>query len=366
MRRICCFCESWESGGIESFLNNVLLHMDAADMQVDMVAACIRESVFTSGLQEKGVRFIELSGKLRSCQNIQLFRELLRSNHYDVAHFNLFQGLSLYYVQVAKEEGVPIRIAHSHNTALRKSRGRALKLALHRTGSRLLTGAATDLWACSHAAAEFLFDAAILKEKGYQFIPNGIELERFHFQPEVRKAVRAELELTDSFVIGNVGRLCYQKNQAFLLDVFAEVLKHRPNSRLLLIGEGDLKGELQEKAERLGIAGTVIFYGTTDRVERLYWAMDVFAFPSRFEGLGIAAVEAQAAGLPVICSQEVPPEALMTEAVQRVTANDVNVWADTLLTAEAAPARETGAQRVTDAGFAVQGVARQVKEKWLE
>lgn len=366
MRRVCCFCESWESGGIESLMNNILQNMDLTDIQVDIVAACINKSVFTSGLQEKGVHFIELSGEMRTFQNIQLFRELLRKRGYDVAHFNLFQGLSLYYVQVAKEEGVPIRIAHGHNTALRKSRGRVLKLLLHRAGSALFTNAATELWACSRAAADFLFESKVLKQKGYQFIPNGIDVERFRFQPEVRETVRAKLGLADSFVIGNVGRLCYQKNQDFLVEVFSEVLKQAPNSFLLIVGEGELKSDLQQKVKRLGIHKRVIFYGVSDHVEQLLWAMDVFAFPSRFEGFGIAAVEAQTTGLPVICSDEVPMEAFVTPVVRRETSDDVGAWAKALLSSKSMPARETGASLVADAGFAVDAVAARVKEKWLE
>lgn len=366
MRRVCCFCESWESGGIESLMNNILQKMDLTDIQVDIVAACINKSVFTSGLQEKGVRFIELSGEMRTFQNIQMFRELLRKRDYDVVHFNLFQGLSLYYIQVAKEEGVAIRIAHGHNTALRKSRGRVFKLILHRAGSVLFTNAATDLWACSRAAADFVFDSKVLKQKGYQFIPNGIDIERFRFRPEVREMVRAELGLADSFVIGNVGRLCYQKNQDFLLEVFSEVLKQTPNSFLFLVGEGEMKSDLQKKARRLGIHKRVIFYGLSDHVERLLWAMDVFAFPSRFEGFGIAAVEAQTTGLPVICSDQVPEEAFVTPVVKRVNLDDAEAWSEALLTAKTMPMRETGAKFVADAGFAMDDVVARVKEKWLE
>lgn len=330
MRRICCFCESWESGGIESFLNNVLLRMNLANMEIDIVAASVKNSVFTAGLKEHGIRFVELSGKLRSFENFRLFRQLLREQNYDVVHFNLFQGLSLHYVWIAKEEGVPVRIAHSHNTALRKSAGRQIKLLLHKLGSELFTGAATDLWACSGAAAEFLFPPRELKRRDFRFIPNGIETERFHFQETVRERIRAELGLSDAFVIGNIGRLCYQKNQSFLLDVFSEVIRRRPNSRLLLIGEGVDRAALESKATKLGIRDNVIFYGVTDHVEHLLWAMDVFAFPSLFEGLGIVAVEAQASGLPVICSEHVPKEVKVTEHL-RFAALDLSAWTDAIL-----------------------------------
>lgn len=363
MRRVCCFCERWESGGIESFLNNVLSHMDKTGMSIDIVAAKIHDSVFAAGLEAQGVRFIELSGQLRSSKNYRLFRELLRERQYDVVHFNLFQGMSLRYIRIAEKENIPIRIAHSHNTALRRSVGRMLKLLLHKIGGYMYADSATHFWACSQAAAEFLFPQKVLREKSYRFIPNGIQTQRFAFNSQMREAVREELGISDCFVIGNVGRLCYQKNQSFLLDVFAEVLNHRPESRLLLVGEGEDKAMLQEKAERLGVADKVIFYGVTKQVEKLFWAMDVFVFPSLFEGLGIVAVEAQAAGLPVICSEHIPPEAkIVCEAYTLPL--DVEKWAKDLQNLALERSR-TAVEDIQVAGFEVATVAVHIKNAYM-
>lgn len=361
MGRICCFCETWESGGIESFLHNVLLRLDLTETEVDLAAACIRESVFTAALREKGVRFVELSGRVRSPENGRRFRELLRQRQYDAVHFNLFQGLSLHYVRIAEEEGVPVRIAHSHNTALRRSVGRSLKLLLHRAGQRLYTASATELWACSEDAARFLFARDRLEADGYTFIPNGIETERFRFDGEVRRAVRRELGVGGAPVICSVGRLCGQKNQDFLLDVFAEVQRRRTDCFLLLVGEGDAEAALREKARRLGIAERVIFYGVTAHVERLLWAADVMAFPSLFEGLGIVAVEAQAAGLPVIASERVPREVYITPgAVRLALSAGAAVWAEQLLEAVPPHDRAASAARVRAAGFDVSDMAETV------
>ena len=329
--RVCCCCESWESGGIESFLTNALLRMDRTGLEVDIVAAELRESVFTEQLREAGVRFYELSGSLnRIARNSRLLQGIFEERKYNVFHLHAYQALSFRYLKQAKQSGIPVRIAHSHNTALRKSRGRWLKLRVHQAARFFLTGSATHLWACSKQAAEFLFSSKTLREKGYRFIPNGIEVERFRFNPEVRDQVRRELHCEEKSVIGNVGRLCYQKNQAFLLEVFAKVHGKRPDSVLLLVGDGEDRPMLEEQAERLGIREATIFYGTCGQVERLYWGMDVFAFPSRFEGLGIAAVEAQAAGLPVLCSEEVPEEALFTRQAKRIPL-EAGRWAQAIL-----------------------------------
>lgn len=363
-RKVCCFCESWESGGIESFLNNVITHLNSEQCQVDIVASRLKQSIFTESLQRIGVRFFELSGEQRKLvQNHRLFWNLIQRERYDVVHLNVFHGLSLYYARLAKKAGIPIRIVHSHNTALRMSLTRPIKQLIHEFAKRSYSGDATDLWACSEAAAGFLFHKKVLKKKGFLFIPNGIETKRFRFDSEARRSLRRKLGLEDCFVIGNVGRLCYQKNQEFLLDIFVEVKKQRPNSNLLLAGEGELREMLEQKAQKLGISDSIIFYGTSRNIEQLLWAMDVFVFPSRFEGLGIVAVEAQAAGLRVICSEHIPQETCVTDLFQRLPLDfGSSKWAETLLSIRADPiTRNEYPEKVKNAGFDISNVVAQIE-----
>lgn len=365
-RRILCFCERWESGGIESFLHNILSHMDLSKLEVDIVAASLKPSVFTQALQARGVRFLELSGSLRSAKNFFLFRQLLRERRYHVAHFNLFQGLSLCYVWIAKKEGVPVRIAHSHGAALRKSVTKPIKLLLHRTGGALFSGSATEFWACSQLAAEFLFPKDKRKTKGYHVIPNGIDAARFGFDPVLREQMRGELQLGNQFVVGHVGRLDYLKNQDFLLDVFAALHRNRPDCHLLLVGDGDDRGKLERKMQSLKLEDAVTFYGNSGNVEALLCAMDVFVFPSRSEGLGIAVIEAQSAGLPVLCSDRVPRQVHLTEHVRFLSLDSApELWAETALSMSAsAEVRAGGADRVKAAGFDVREVAAMVEKSY--
>ena len=359
--RVCCCCESWESGGIESFLTNVLLRMDRTGLEVDIVAAELRESVFTERLRKAGIHFYELSGNLnRIARNSRLLQKIFEERKYDVFHLHAYQALSFRYLRQAKRCGIPVRIAHSHNTALRKSRGRWLKLRVHQAARFFLTGSATHLWACSKQAAEFLFSSKTLREKGYRFIPNGIEVERFRFNPEVRDQVRRELHCEEKSVIGNVGRLCYQKNQAFLLEVFAKVHGKRPDSVLLLVGDGEDRPMLEEQAERLGIREATIFYGTCGQVERLYWGMDVFALPSRFEGLPVTGVEAQAAGLPCLFSDTVTRECEVGRNSQFLPPDAPGHWAEILLKAEPGN-RSEGAEAAKSAGFDIIDVAQRIE-----
>ncbi len=332
VRRVCCLCERWESGGIESFLCNVFTRMELRDLTVDIVASSLGESIFTRSLEKHGVHFFELSGSQRNVpENHRRFRELLKERKYDVVQVNAFHGLTLAYLRLAAEAGVPVRIAHGHNTALRWSLTRPLKMALHAWAKGRFTGYATELWACSKGAAAFLFSKKELRKWGFTFIPNGIDVERFRFDQAAREQTRRELGIENCFVAGNVGRLCYQKNQSFLLEVLAELVKVYPASRLLLVGEGEDRDKLIKRARELGLTDKTLFLGNRRDVERLYWAMDVFAFPSRFEGFGIAAIEAQAAGLPVFCSEAVPEEARVTALVKALPL-DPKAWAEALRT----------------------------------
>ena len=363
MRRVCCFCESWKSGGIEAFLCNILTRIDLSQIQVDIVTAHLGESVFTKQLQELGVQFYELSGNLRRVpENHQSFRLLLEERQYDIVYVNAYQSLSLYYLYMAKKAAVPVRIAHAHNTSLRKSLTRPLKLLIHRWARDQYTCYATALWACSKNAAEFLFSERELEQRGFTFIPNGIDTARFRFDPAVRESVRKELGLNGKFVIGNVGRLCYQKNQQFLIDVFTELLKQRPESCLLLIGEGDDESMLRQKARELAVTDRVLFCGVSEQVEQLMWAMDVFAFPSRFEGLGIAAIEAQATGLPVLASESVPKEAYVSPLYHsRPLGSGAEAWADALLQLDGNTAeRQEAVFAVRDAAFDIMETAEKL------
>lgn len=294
--------------------------------------------------------------------------EILQDRRYDVVHLNIFHGWSLRYAWLAKYAGVPTIVAHSHNTALRKSTVWPLKMLIHTLAKGFFSGYPTDFWACSALAANFLFSAKVLQKRGFHFVPNGIDTQRFAFSQHVREKLREKLNISGTYVIGNVGRLCGQKNQSFLLDVFRVALHKVPEASLLLVGEGRDMAALRKKAERLGVQKNVIFYGTSQSIEELLWAMDVFAFPSKFEGLGIAAVEAQAAGLPVVMSEFVPEEARLAKKVQVVPLEDgPERWADALLGAafENTTVRMAGASDVRNAGFDIADVAGQIEKFYL-
>lgn len=381
---ICFFCERWASGGIESFLYNLLSRWDLSQWQVHVVAACLEDSIFTEPLRQRGVCFLELSGDIHDLrENHRRFRQLLRENRYHVVHLHIYHGLSLYYARIARQEGVPLRIAHSHNGDLRKSPARWLKLWIHGWSRSCLEKDATHLLACSREAGEFLFGQKACGKRKIMLVPNGIDTERFCFDEEERARVREDLRLAGEFVLGSVGRLCGQKNQEFLLEVFAHVVKTIPESRLLLVGDGEDREQLQSLAQRLGIAERVMFCGRVSGVQELLWAMDLYLQPSRFEGLPVSVVEAQAAGLPVICSDRITKEVKIAESLEFLSLEQgALAWADAVVAKKEEidgrepqqsvrqgmrqSVRPEGAARVKAAGYDIRTVVDQLERIYRE
>ena len=365
-RRVCIFCECWESGGIESFLLSALSDMNLEGMEIDIVVSQLKGGIFLEKAAKLGINFRELSGSQRKLfKNYRSFGKILRERGYDVIHLNIFHALSFVYGAIAKGFGVKKRIVHSHNTDLRKTAAKKVKIAVHNISKHIFYRCFTDYWACSSAAARFMFPKKITDNDRYSFIPNGIDIERFTFDKEKRFAFREKLKIGDKPLIVNIGRLTEQKNQSFLLDAVNVLAKRDMEFVLLLAGEGD-KGkldELKKKAENLGMADKVVFYGATSDIPSVLSAADVLAFPSLFEGLGIVTIEAQAAALPVVCSENIPDEAFVTDYIVSVGLN-AQEWANALEGAFRADRTSDTASLIKSKGYDIKSVAGRIENSY--
>ncbi|MBR2798475.1 MAG: glycosyltransferase [Clostridia bacterium] len=285
---------------------------------------------------------------------------LLRNGGYDCVHIHGDVAyLLLIFARAARRAGVRRIILHSHAAGV-DGGSRRLKAALHGLCRGALRNSATDFVACSDKAAEWMYPG--LDVSRVKMVANGVELSRFAFDPAARERVRGELRLEDAFVVGHVGRFAYQKNHDFLLEAFAAMRRRVPNARLLLVGEGVLFDQIRQKAERLGLADAVIFYGASNDVGALMQGMDLFALPSHFEGLPVVGVEAQAAGLPVLFSDRVTRQAGLTAHVRflPIDAPAVEAWGAAARDVAGKPAsnRAGDCEQVRKAGFTIQDTVR--------
>ena len=351
-------------GGVYALVNSVIRNKPAG-LKLDI--ACIAEFENPDNVENlkrlgTDVYYIGTSGGLwkrpRAYYGNAL--RLLREGGYDCVHIHGdLAYLLLIFARAARRAGVGKIILHSHAAGI-DGGFRRLKAALHRACQGALLRNATDFAACSDRAAAWMYPGMDVNR--VVMIRNGVELERFAFNPVTRARIRGELQLKDAFVVGHVGRFVYQKNHEYLLDAFAAIRRRVDNAKLLLVGEGILFDQTREKVERLGLEKDVILYGASYDVGGLMQAMDLFALPSRFEGLPVVGVEAQAAGLPVLFSDRVTRQAKLTEHVWFLPIDGAS--ADRWGEAAAAVAegqgwdRAEGYEQVRRAGFTIQDTVR--------
>ena len=227
---------------------------------------------------------------------LKALKEFYKSHDYKIIHGHVANS-AVFYLGLAKN--IPFRIIHSHSI---QSSDVFWKRIRNWFLTRFIKCVANRYVACSTEAAKFLFG----RSDRVTIFNNAIDVNKFIFSSEKRNEIRSSLGLKDEIVIGHVGRLSPVKNHEFLIDVFHEVYKTNKNTRLLLLGQGELYDSIVQKVKEFGIEDAVFFLGITDNVGAYMSAMDVLALPSLFEGLGLVGVEAQASGLRVLASENIP------------------------------------------------------------
>lgn len=330
-----------ERGGAETWLMHLLRMIDRDRYRMDFVVHIPEPQEYDAEVRALGSEIFLCPHTRQPLRYAREFSRILREHGpYDVVHSHVHQYSGL-VLRLAKGEGVPVRIAHSHLDAsafeaqASPQRRAYLKLMRH-----WLARSATDGLAASRQAAADLFGPDWETDLRYRTLFCGVDLSPFG-RGACPAEVRAEFHIPqNAFVIGHVGRFTEQKNHAFLLDVAAAVVRRDPSVYFLLVGEGELRPAIMERAAARGLGAHIIFAGSRADVPRLMrGAMDAFVFPSRYEGLGLVLVEAQAAGLPCVFSDVVPCEAdIVPSLVHRLSLDQpLRDWAHALLAARGAP-----------------------------
>lgn len=256
--------------------------------------------------------------------NYKYLKKVIREGKYDAVHSHLmfFSGLVML---AARSEGVPVRVPHGHMTDPciedRSFLQRRMFDVYRFFMTLLLDSCGTALVACGPESGAYLYGKRTFKKRGI-ILNNGIDLSKYKFDSEMRERKRRELGVENKLVVGHVGRLNYIKNHKFLLDVFAELKKINADSVLLIVGEGEEKDAIEEKARRLEIENDVILTGVRNDVYDLLQAMDVFVFPSLKEGLPVTLIEAQATKLSCLISDTVSEYARQNSNVEYISLSD--------------------------------------------
>ena len=310
MKRILVFGMTENPGGVESFLVNYYRHFDRDRIQLDFLCNTRLPVAYEEELTALGSRFFHITARRDNRRLFRIELEAVFRDHaddWDAIWVNVSSLANIDYLIAAKRFGIRRLIIHSHNSRnMEKQLRGALRGLMHRWNRTQIGKYATDFWACSEDAARWFYTKELMDKA--VIIRNAIDVDQLKFDAEKRNLLRGERGWKDQYVIGNVGRLHFQKNQMFILQVFEKFHEKHPDSLLVLVGQGEDEAKLRRRAQAGGLRDAVVFVGVQKDVQAWLSSFDLFFFPSKFEGLPIAALEAEANGLPVLASRGVIPQ----------------------------------------------------------
>lgn len=365
--RVLHLLHSMNRGGAETMLMNYYRKIDRKRVQFDFLLTYQGISDYEKEIMDMGGKVFHITPcTLPSYWNYKKdIREFLTVHpQYKIVHSHN-SSKSAIPLKIAKECGVPVRISHSHNMFL--SNPYSLKECMRKLLRNPLKRVSTHNFACSKEAGIWLYGEKYWNEGKVKILKNAIDLEKFAYVPEMRTKMRQQFGVEDKYVVGHVGRFAPQKNHTFLLDIFCEIKKQEKNAVLLLVGDGELRPEIEEKVKKLDLWDSVIFTGVRDDVGKLMQMMDVFVMPSLFEGLGIVLIEAQTAGLPCFTSENVvAKEARVTELLKFCSLEQQPViWAKDILEKNARYTRMSQVEQVAKKGYDSNDAAKKLQEFYI-
>ncbi len=361
-------------GGAESMIMNYYRNVDRTKIQFDFLVHRKEKAAFDDEIERMGGKIYKLDpiNPIFPGAYYQKLREFFKEHtEYSVvhSHTNTFSAFTL---KIAKEFNIPCRIAHAHN-ALEKIKATDLlgskedikevfKKIIKLQVKNNIHNATTHLFSCGDKAGQWLFG----KNSSFRIMNNAVDAKAFAYNEATRNEYKKKFSLENEFVLGHIGSFTVQKNHSYLLKVFAAVLKKKPNCTLLIIGDGPLRKSLEKEAESLSIAHKVQFLGIRTDIAQLCQLLDVFVFPSLYEGLPVTLIEAQSAGLKIVASDRITNEVLLTNDIEFLSIDiDPATWADHILKKVDAD-RFDHYETIKEKGYDIKNNAELIQNFYLE
>ena len=353
-----------DCGGAENMIMNLYRHIDRTKVQFDFLVHTTKKCFFDDEIKSLGGRIFSIP--YYNIVNGTRYKEALDALFKDHPEIKIVHGhlgsCAHVYLNVAKKHNC-FTIAHSHNT---KPQSLSLKNILYRLFTYKTRKIADYFFGCSMAAAEYRFGKNIAHSCKCAILKNAIDLNKFAFSAAYRKEIRAEFNIGDNFLVGHVGRFNLQKNHSFLIDIFKAVYDKNPHAVLILVGVGDLMDDIKEKVVRLNLQNAVVFTGLRSDTFKLMSAFDVFLFPSFYEGLPVTLVEAQTAGLNIVCSDAVPKESKITDRVKFVPLTETpHKWAEIVMETGVSFNRDDTCQQIRENGYDILATSEKILNFYL-
>ena len=360
MIRVLHSVSNMDRAGIETMLMNYYRHIDRSKVQFDFLCNKTKPGAYDKEILKMGGHIYHSPGlnPIKFFKYKKIMNEIFRNNP-EIKIMHSHNGALAYQsLYAAYKYGLVNRICHAHATTIDVN----LKLPLKLIYKTQLKKVANIYWGCGKESIKFYFGQKVIDSNNYLVIHNAIEEEKFLYNEEKRKELRAKYNIENKFVIGNVARFMKQKNHTFTLDLFKELLAKNPNAVLMLLGDGELLTEMKEKAKRLSIEKSVMFMGNINNVNEMYQAMDVFLLPSLFEGLPVVGIEAQAAGLKCVMSDSITDEVAITNNVEFINLKDpISKWVNTILD-NTTYERKNMKEEIKKAGYSIKEEANKLQE----
>lgn len=361
--------------GLSLIAWNWYKRMDHNKLQIDFMSCFLPSEEYINCILYHGGRFYHINGrnKVQRLLNKALeSRKLVKANCYHCIHIHASYSLEAFIYYLSVKNYCSNILIHSHSTEIDRTTLNPtfffyIKSLLNKFSKLFLGSKQISRLACSELAAKWMFPHKVILNRDFSIIKNGINISQFAFSQKIRDKVRTELNFKNKFIIGHIGRFTFQKNHSFLLNVFYEVYKKNQNTILLLVGNGELETKVKTYTQNLGLEDAVYFYGSSSNAYELYQAMDCFVLPSHFEGLGIVAIEAQAAGLRTLCADTVPKEAQITDLLEYMSLSaPAKKWAEKILSYNNFYERKDMSAELRQAGYDINDSSAELEDLYLE
>ncbi len=354
-----------DNGGLTKYIVQNYKYIQKYDVQFDFLTYEKNKLSFEDVLTKKGGRIFHIDSVINFIGYIKKINTILKEHHYDIVHFNMSYAnfLPILFVKLILSKHTKI-ILHSHSMGFDEQNCliKCLKNCIHKIGRQLIPFICDGYLSCTYDAGKWMFTEYTRNKSLYKVTYNAIDISSFKYDENIRISTRKKFHFSDNdFIIGHIGRFTYQKNHEFLIKIFYECLQRNPNCKLMLIGEGPNKIDIEKMSSDFGIVDKVMFLGTRNDIPELLQAMDVFCLPSRFEGLGIVGIEAQAAGLTCIASDVVPSELAVTEDCEFISLTNKTRWVESILRCQGKVRRNTFEQ-IKEAGYEINNEIKNVTE----
>ena len=355
MKRVVHIVGAMAPGGFENFIMNIYRKMDRSKLQFDFIVHKKKDNAYDEEIEALGGRLFYVTRKGKNpIKNFLEIRKVIRENHLSIVCRHSDSAFTVVDLLAARMGGAKKVIMHSHSTTT----GR---IGIHKFFRTWMGLVPTHRFACSKAAGSWMFG-----KRDYTFVPNAIDTCGYLYQPKLREEMRVQWQAENKNVYGHVGNFVYAKNHIFLLEVFKKITLKDENAILFLVGDGELREEIEEKIRRLELRDKVILTGRRKDVVSFLQMFDLLLFPSVYEGLPVSLVEAQCSGLHCLMSDSITEEILLTDCIRQMSLKESSErWADTaqrLLEEGKQTERYSRQEEIIAAGYGIEELVKFYEE----